>query len=63
MPYCLECGKVAHPTTAIMVDKAPEAATWVVLDRFTGIYCKADCALDAYLRGYGQHKATRGTYK
>ena len=57
LPTCQECGRAAHPETATMVFMTPPEATWVVPGRFHGVYCKADCALNAYLRGYGQYKA------
>lgn len=56
---CAECGKVCKPETAVPVYKVHEKATWVIPERFTGIYCCADHALDAYLRGYAHWRSTQ----
>lgn len=58
-PRCAECGRVCKPETAYPIFTIPAEATWVLVDRIKYIYCKADCALDAYLRGYAMWKSTQ----
>ena len=47
-PLCPECGQVVHPAVAFPFGE-PRELREVPL---TGIYCSADCLLDAYERGF-----------
>lgn len=62
-PRCAECGKVCKAESAVPIYQIPEKATWVIPDRLKGIYHDADCALDAYLRGYAFWRSTQPKYK
>ena len=52
-PLCRECGKVVHPTRAVLVTKIPEQHLETVGSvHLPGIYCSADHAIDACSRGF-----------
>lgn len=52
-PRCKECGDVLDPTRAQSIHTLKGDEQWIESpDLLRGLYCDADCALDAYLRGW-----------
>ncbi len=54
-PTCPECGRSCHPEIAFPYGKAHTLRERLL----EGIYCSADCLLDAHKRGYPNERARR----
>ena len=62
-PTCPECGAIIDPRHCVSVsnrDESPmpdlfETGCFSV-DKFSGIYCCADCVIEAFERGYPEHR-------
>jgi hypothetical protein len=62
-PLCAECGCQLNPPVSCSIDRVKGDEDWIQnTDRLFGLYCTADHAIDAYLRGYGFFKAATPKY-
>lgn len=62
-PICPECGSVIDPRSCLVVtsrDEDPFPLSFMEddfgPDKFSGIYCCSDCVLEAFDRGYPEHR-------
>lgn len=62
-PTCPECGSVIDPRQCVTVNNRDESPVGDLfdtqvfeVDKFSGIYCCTDCVLDAFDRGYPEHR-------
>ena len=51
-PQCAECGLVCPPASAAIWRMPPEAERLDADHACVGVYCRADCLLDARARGW-----------
>ena len=51
-PQCPECGFVVQPETAVIWRLPPRSERESIDLACIGVYCRADCLLDAHRRGW-----------